>query len=464
MAKVNADINQALGTGVSVAGSYMFFLIKKTLKAAGWKVMESSDATTYVSYRPAGTTGADQITHQGSGAGGMDNNNAWYVLQDPGGRREIMLHRQASGRVGTFAYSALDKFITGAPGPTTPSTADDRQILINNGNFWSARTVEHRFQGCAETVPIGNVYPFWFWQSEADDGTAGGLIALEAVAGPVADADPDPCVLMWGDNNSMTPTHLATQSGSAAGAYGWYKMNDGAEAWVKMVGHLLHINAVGEPVPGYVTHSLGTNPFGGKDLGGLITFGREIGGTGPGPKGRSTKTMWAFSSRSWPDTFTVGGGWVGEIFTIGERWAFVGDTSAGCILMPYPDGVSPTHDTASTDHAGEFWDTQVSEAVDPIVTLVSPPEGRINRHDALTVDVTDLSGFARVVVMAMFPSTSGPWEVAHDGLTFGPGYTGSERSTIPGGFRYTLRRDGGWFADPTLRVIAIDAKGNVEGA
>lgn len=453
MAKVNADINQALGTDVSVAGSYMFFLIKKTLKAAGWKVMESSDASTYVSYRPAGTVGADQITHQGSGAGGMDNSGAWYVLQDPGGRREIMLHRQASGRVGTFAYSALDKFITGAPGPTTPSTADDRQLLINNSNFWSARTVEHRFQGCAETVPIGNVYPFWFWQSEVDVSVPGGLVGLEALAGPVADQDTDPCVILWGDNNGFNPTQLNTQSGTAQGAYGWYKMNDGAEAWGKMVAHLLDIAAVGYTVPGYVTHSLGTNPFNAKDIAAQVTFGREIGGTAPGPKGRATKALWPFSSRAWPDTFTVGG----------VRWAFVSDTSAGSILLPYMDGVSPTHDTASTDRSGEFWDAQASEAVDPVVTLVSPPEGRINRHDALTVDVTDLSGFARVVVMAMFPSTSGPWEVAHDGLTFGPGYTGSERTAIANGFRYTLRRQGGWFADPTLRVIAIDAKGNVEG-
>lgn len=453
MAKVNADINQALGTGVSVAGSYMFFLIKKTLKAAGWKVMEAADATTYVSYRPAGTTGADVITHQGSGAGGMDNNNAWYVLQDPGGRREIMLHRQASGRVGTFAYSALDKFITGAPGPTTPSTADDRQLLINNSNFWSARTVEHRFQGCAETVPTGNVYPFWFWQSEVDDGSVGGLVGLEALAGPVADADSDQCVILWGDNNGFSPTALNTQSGTAQGAYGWYKMNDGAEAWVKQVALFGYVAAVGQFVPGYVTNSLGPNPFSGKDIASLIHLGRQVGATGPGPKGRTTKAMWALSSRAWPDTFTVDG----------VRWAYVGDTSAGCILLPYPDGVSPTHNTASTDRAGEFWDAQASEAVDPTVTLVSPPVGRINRHDALTVDVTDLSGFARVVVMAMFPSSSGPWEVVHDGLTFGPGYTGSTRTAIANGFRYILRRQGGWFADPTLRVIAIDAKGNVEG-
>lgn len=450
MTKVNADVNQALGSGVSAAGSYMFFLIKKTLKAAGWKVMESSDATTYVSYRPAGTTGADQITHQNSGANGMDNNGAWYVLQDPGGRREIMLHRQASGRVGTFAYSALDKFITGSPGPTTPSTADDRQILINNGNFWSNRTVEHRFQGCAETVPVGNVYPFWFWQSEVDVGTPGGLVSLEAVGGPVADQDSDPCVVMYGDNNGFSPTQIATQSGAAQGAFGWYKMDTGGEAWVKLAGLRGSINAVGDAIPGYVTHALGANPFNSKDLGALIPLGRDT-GTGLGPKGRTTKMMWALSSRSYPDTFTVDG----------VRWAYVGDTSAGCVLLPYPDGVSPTHNTASTDRAGELWDQQAKETVDPVVANFTPPAGsELGRNQGVAFDVTDNSGlFARIVVAAVF--SSGLWEVVHDGTSFAPAYVGaSTRTAISNGFHFNIIRSGGWFANPTVRVIPIDAAGN----
>lgn len=454
--KVSPHINTNLGTATSAAGAAMTYYAIKTLIAAGWRVMEETDGTAYVSYRAQGNPDTVILTHIGSGAGGMLNANARAVLQDPGGVREVMLGTGSagSGRVGTFATSALDKFVGGTPSASVRPTATDQQMHIDNSNLWSNRVVNHYFQGCAYNTPVNGVYSFYIWQSEGDDDGPGGYLSMAALEGPIADEDPDPVVYGWGDNNGFSSSEIGGQGGSGRGYHGWFKMNDGAETFQKMAGFYQWLAATGQFIPGYGTHALGPNPYNAKDGAVSILFGREDDLTGGGPKGRAAHLFWSVSSRAWPDTFTVNG----------ERWAFINGTSGGAFLAPYPNGVTPTHDTASTDRSGEFYDAQASEAVDPVVTLVSPPEGRINRHDALTVDVTDLSGFARVVVMAMFPSTSGPWEVAHDGLTFGPGYTGSERTAIANGFRYTLRRQGGWFADPTLRVIAIDAKGNVEGA
>ena len=50
--------------------------LKTTFKAAGWTVPRSSDGTTY-------NNSGDQISAGTSGAGGMDNARAWFVIQEP---------------------------------------------------------------------------------------------------------------------------------------------------------------------------------------------------------------------------------------------------------------------------------------------------------------------------------------------------------------------------------------------
>ena len=98
----------------------------------------------------------------------------------------------------------------------------------------------------------------------------------------------------------------------------------------------------------------------------------------------------------------------------------------------------------------------------PVVTIVSPTPGTgILRTQPITFDVTDETGFRRVMVLASFPS-KGIYEVIHDGDRWGPHYDVSPnaRTDIAGGHRFTVLRRGGWPAAPSILPMPIDVGGN----
>jgi len=100
------------------------------------------------------------------------------------------------------------------------------------------------------------------------------------------------------------------------------------------------------------------------------------------------------------------------------------------------------------------------DTVLPSITNLSPAAlSSIARADTISFDVTDVTGFARIVVEA--ERGSGNVEVIHDGTGFCDPFTGT-RTPIANGFTYSFERSGfGWpEASLTLRVLAIDADGN----
>jgi hypothetical protein len=104
-------------------------------------------------------------------------------------------------------------------------------------------------------------------------------------------------------------------------------------------------------------------------------------------------------------------------------------------------------------------------AANPVVGNFSPPSGAaITAGSMLQFDVTDANSggaFARVIVHFQFPSL-GEWEVAHDGDSFAPMYAGggSTREAIANGYRFKVKRSGGWPAPPVVKVFAVDAEGD----
>lgn len=102
-----------------------------------------------------------------------------------------------------------------------------------------------------------------------------------------------------------------------------------------------------------------------------------------------------------------------------------------------------------------------NDDVNPTVTVVSPVEGsEITATTPLVVDVEDEQSLAIVLLYAEFPNRTGA-EVVHNGTTFmAPYATNSSRVSIEDGFRYTLRRDGGWPGDVSLTAIPVDRGGN----
>lgn len=103
------------------------------------------------------------------------------------------------------------------------------------------------------------------------------------------------------------------------------------------------------------------------------------------------------------------------------------------------------------------------DVTNPVVTLVSPLTGEVDTDTPIVFDVTEESveGFCDIFVWANF-AADGSDEVVHTGDAYTARYIGlSSRTAITDGFRYTVRRAGGWPSAPRIQTKAIDRAGNV---
>lgn len=123
--------------------------------------------------------------------------------------------------------------------------------------------------------------------------------------------------------------------------------------------------------------------------------------------------------------------------------------SMGVALTPFPTG--------SGGPAGPV------DAAPPEVGNFDPPaDAPISRGTILNFDVTDDTGIASVFIGASFEGVNRS-EVVFAGQVFGPLYASSTRTPIAGGYRFAVRRVGGWPAglNPTLSIEAVDTAGKV---
>lgn len=96
----------------------------------------------------------------------------------------------------------------------------------------------------------------------------------------------------------------------------------------------------------------------------------------------------------------------------------------------------------------------------PVLNNFVPAIGStISASAALRFDVTDDSGSICAFFLVCYQR--GMTELVHDGHGFLPEYTAlSTRTGIANGYRFSVRRRGGWLASPLFRVYAIDHAGN----
>lgn len=117
------------------------------------------------------------------------------------------------------------------------------------------------------------------------------------------------------------------------------------------------------------------------------------------------------------------------------------------------------HGPASGGTANGYESISTGDITTPVVDGFSPAPGvEITPGTAVEFDVTDETGFGKIIVLVEYPS--GGYEVAWDGERFAAAFvTLSTRSVIPDGFHFSVRRQA-WPGSPTVRVVAIDARGN----
>ncbi|MGW8177442.1 MAG: hypothetical protein ACWGQW_01380 [bacterium] len=309
----------SVNNGPGINGAASIFILKTVLKAAGWTVPRSSDGITY-------NSSGDQITHNGSGAGGMSNDNAWFVIESPNGEHQWCFQVTTNRADWRVKISPLDGFVGGSPNAVTTPSATDEAIIAGGGTDASPSFAQvlpdgttHRYHVIAEDVAVGSavpIYPFWAFATSGA-GSPESLIMQEAMdpntfpelssgtrAAPVI-GDPDPCIYcckFGGDG------FLYANAGwnNLAAVYGWYRYNYAEEAYTPFDGYYMQgESSQYQGAPHNDSDGWGQDPTDGSDNGLPILVGRQAGQSEAGMKGFCNHLRGRTVDREYPNTINL---------------------------------------------------------------------------------------------------------------------------------------------------------------
>lgn len=230
------------------------FALKELLKAVGWSVISSSDGTTY-------NASGDQVTHDGSGANGMNNNNAWFRIQDPGVLREYVFQRGTIHYSWKWIYSASDKFTGGTPSATVIPTATDQQGLARNATTFQTMFPTGAFytQIAAQSAAHNGVYAWWLIASEGNvSPPEQTCMCCDSMDSAYSTSDNDPCIHYGSDDYPVLGNICTSSASSTDNIKGWMKYGVAGEEWGGLTGNYYYNSA------GWVPSYGQPNPHNGK--------------------------------------------------------------------------------------------------------------------------------------------------------------------------------------------------------
>lgn len=290
-------VNQTPATGAVAT-----FNLKTTLKSVGWTVPRSSDGTTY-------NAAGDQITTGNSGAGGMANNNAWFVIQQPGSTRQWCIQRGTVNYQYRIKVSPSGGFTGGSPSATQVPSATDEVVLLGSGtdaaptfaSLWATTDGGYR-----QHIVVGGAtenYAWVTWCLVTGSSTGAGALMHDAMqANSYVSADLDPYVY-----------YAVNGSGAFSGNQSVNAPNGGAKAYFGALTTAAAAN-ISAPILGASANvsafpgGVGVSPWSSKDT--LIpqAWFRTANNTSPfGWKGFSTLLLAGSVQRTNMDTMNLTG-------------------------------------------------------------------------------------------------------------------------------------------------------------
>lgn len=422
------------------------YAIKERLKIAGCTVVASGDGV------GAYGLGSDVITNYNPvpAPNSFANPLAWIALAHPGGKQFLLQNRNDIISQAYFlsAYSKAAGFVGGAF--NTRATAADE---VCHGHAGHAPTAEQHFAWAdvyANMVvgdEIGGVIPWHHWQVVA--GTALNAQHIgHGVLKATATGELDVSFQHHG------PGAWSAFGGTPEGA-AWYDVGGGGEAYYTAYAGALYMGA-----NYYLPQKVEPNPTDGLRRTRRVDWWHVL--------GAPTKARWrGYCDLLWSPRDTSVLAEYNRLLRDqnGEIYVQLAHGAAGtgiCIpgwpsvaTCPLPDlgGGVVVEDVLLID--------QISGDVSPpALTVVSPPVGGPIRPDeAFVIDVTDDIGLGLVVLTV---ETGSAHEVVWLRDAFSTAYSAlSTRTAIAGGYRFSVRRIGGWTAAPIFHVEAIDNAGNL---
>ena len=293
------DNNNAVMTGAAA-----LFKFKALLVVCGWVVRSSGDGLS------AFSSSGDIITTGASGAGGLANTGAWFVIEMPTANsvnRQLLVQRGASNTSWLTRYSYSAKFTGGSPSATVIPTATDQQNINCSGSTAHA------------LMPTDSTYR---WNMVASDAAPYGLVASAFPSGggaadhafcmlpltviDVGDIDPYAFYLSASASSFTAADMLANMSC-------WYRKGLTDQFWadplVSTATSACAYRRSANPTTNSVPANLGPNPHTGNDDVYDIPIGRAVNGTGRYPMGykgmSQTLLLWNGNARTTADTLDI---------------------------------------------------------------------------------------------------------------------------------------------------------------
>lgn len=292
-------INQVVA---NIAGGSTWWYIKEIMKSAGWTVKSSGDGLALFS----STT--DIITLPGTGAGGMNNTNAWFRIQMPlvdGVRRELVMQRAASSPQGTIKYSFSANFSGGAPSSTVTPTATDQAIITStpSQSIWAGDNGFHLYLG-ANNSDGYEVFAGVQLNGNLGSNNSGGFLLDRMLPGSGPAGDPDPYILYseTTSSGSFNVGKITVVNNPGTGSLGQAWMHKGLPTEVFAGVGGMTVGSIFANTPG-----AGTNIYDKRESLGPIVWVRHSAATaGPaGLKGVGTIMRWIGAPKAGAQTLSV---------------------------------------------------------------------------------------------------------------------------------------------------------------
>lgn len=320
----NDAVNLAPATGPEAVFNW-----KAAMKQMGATVTRSSDGTTY-------NAAADIITQASTGANGMANNNAWFVLAWPDGRQWLVM-RGTSNVNWLVMVSHSAGFTGGSPSATRRSTATDEQFRAGGGTdavptFTGVFATDGTYK---QHIIYDNAAPYAWHMLLVVTGATGMRVWWHApmLAGSHNPLDTAPYIDgVMTATPSITTMAGVTMNTSEFGA-GYYKKGLSGEAYVQFRG-LIYAANITLACP----NAEGNDPYDNIDAGDPIRVSRLTADGNGGRKGFLSTQQAALpgSTHSWPDTLDVDD----NADAVVDR-RYVASTNTGCLLFRWPLGITP---------------------------------------------------------------------------------------------------------------------------
>ncbi len=203
-------------------GTVCVWALRAALIAAGWSSVKDSDGTTYSS---AGT----QLTGSGSGAHGLANNYAWFVLQAPsvnGCARSFCFQRITNTYAWRIKYSYNAGFTGGSPAGAQVPSATDEKVLQGAGTDAAPTGTACFINNTASiiwTMTGGAAESYCFFTFATAPGagtvyTGQMMLGLETLAaGSYSASDPDPAIIFNAQNSADFGSNVSAYCGATQG-------------------------------------------------------------------------------------------------------------------------------------------------------------------------------------------------------------------------------------------------------